>query len=121
MPYLRVSLSQKLTSEKAEELYRELSEAFEVLPGKTRDGVVLDLEDAKTMFLRGVLQENLVFADIHYVGNFAYNLKSKFTETVFAVFARVLGTKKDEASLTITEHQCWGIRGELRDKLYSDV
>jgi len=121
MPYVRVSVTQKLTPQKAEELYKELSATFEIFPGKSRDGVVFDLEDGKTIFLRGALQENLVFADINYMGTFAYNVKSQFTEAVFDVFARVLGTAKENASLTITERQCWGLRGALKDKLYSDV
>lgn len=119
MPYMRVSLTQKLDKEKAAELTKELSIACEVIPGKTRDLIIIELEDEKTLYFRSKFQENFIFADIHYAGTYNYQLKSKLTEALFEVFERVLGTPNDCASMTITEHQCWGSRGNLRDLLYS--
>ena len=118
MPYMRVSLTQKLTPEKAGELNKRLSEAFEVLPGKTRDFIIIELEDGKPLFFRSEFQKDFIFADIHYAGKFAFKLKNELTVAIFGVFESVLGTAKENASLKITEHQSWGALGELHDTLY---
>ena len=57
MPYIRVSATQKLTPEKQEELVNGLGEALSTIPGKDARGLIVDLEDGKTMFVGGARQE----------------------------------------------------------------
>ena len=120
MPYFRVSATQKLSPEKAKELTEGLGEALEAVPGKKRDMLILNLEDGQLISVGGNKQENFVFTDIHYCGSFPYTVKKRLTEAVFGVYAKVLGTKPECASLTITEHHNWGGFGSFHDDFYSD-
>jgi hypothetical protein len=120
MPYIRVSTSQKLTPEKQTELAKGLGEALSLLPGKDGRGLIVDLEDGKTMLVGARRQDNFVFADVRYYSNFEYQIKKKFTAAVFDVFKNVLGTTEDKAFLTITEYNNWGGFGDFKDEYYSD-
>jgi hypothetical protein len=120
MPYIRVSATQKLSGEKQAELVKGLGEALALIPGKDGRGLIVDLEDGKTMFVGGVKQENFVFVDVRYYSNFEYHIKKKFTQAVFAVFKKVLGTKPEQAFLTITEYNSWGGFGDFKDEFYDD-
>ncbi|MDR1589118.1 MAG: hypothetical protein LBS51_02885 [Oscillospiraceae bacterium] len=120
MPYFRVSVSQKLTEEKADELVEGLGIALEAVPDKKRFMLICDLEDGKRVYMGGKKQGNFAFADIHYCGSYTHQVKCKLTEEVFGVFSRVLGITPECASLTITEHHNWGGFGNFHDDFYSD-
>ena len=120
MPYIRLSVSQKLTQEKQEKLAAGLGEAISIIPGKDGRGLILDLEDGKTMYVGGIKQENMVFADVRYYSNFSYQIKRDFTVAVFSAIKKVLDTTDDKMSLTITECNSWGGFGDFRDEFYSD-
>jgi hypothetical protein len=91
------------------------------VPGKKRHMLILDLEDAKNIYLGGNKEDNFVFSDIHYCGNFPYTVKKKLTEAIFNLYEKTLGTKPECASLTITEHTNWGGFGDFHDDYYSDA
>jgi phenylpyruvate tautomerase PptA (4-oxalocrotonate tautomerase family) len=120
MPYFRVSVSKTLTPEQRKNITDGLGVALETVPGKKRDFLILDMEDGKTITMGGKEQDNFVFAQLNYYGKYAFSIKKKLTEAVFAVFSEVIGTKPECASLTITEHQSWGGFGDFRDEYYSD-
>ena len=119
MPYIRVSLSQKLTQDKQEELVNGLGEALSLIPGKDARGLIVDMEDGKTLYAGGVRQENMVFIDVRYYSNFPYQIKKAFTASVFEKVGKILGTSKEKAFLTITEYNSWGGFGDFRDEYYS--
>ena len=118
MPYIRLSITKKLTEEQQSELVNGLGEAIAVIPGKDHTGLMVDMEDGKTMFMAGVKQENLVFADVRYYSNFTHQIKKDFTIAVFDVFTRVLGTEKEKMFLTINEYNNWGGFGGFIDEYY---
>ena len=120
MPLIRLSATQKLTQDQQDELIKGLGEAISIFPGKEGRMLIVDMLDDKTMYLGGVKQENLVFADVQYFSNFEYHIKKDFTVAVFDAINKVLGTKKERMFLTITERNTWGGFGDLNDEYYKD-
>lgn len=120
MPYIRISAAKKLTETEQTDLVNGLGEALSIIPGKDGRGLIVDMEDGKTLFVGGVKQENMVFVDVRYYSNFAYQIKKEFTAAVFEKISSVLGTTKDRAFLTITEYNSWGGFGDFRDEYYSE-
>ena len=118
MPYIRLSISQKLTQEKQEDVVRELGKAISVFPGKDERGLIVDLEDGKTIYVGGVKQDNMAFIDVRYYSNFPYQVKKEFTASVFEALNRVLGTSTERMSLTITEYNSWGGFGDFIDEYF---
>ena len=120
MPLVRLSITQELTAEKRKALLDGIGEAISEIPGKEGRTLIVDLEEGKTMYLGGVKQENLVFADVKYFSNFSYQKKQNFTVAAFNAINSVLGTSKDRMFLTITELNSWGGFGDFKDEFYSD-
>lgn len=117
---MRVSLTQKLTEEKRKELVDGLGEALGVIPGKDGSMLIADVEDGRTMYVGGRLQDNFVFIDVRYFSRFEYHIKKKFTKAVFDAVHRVLGTAYENMSLNIAELSSWGGFGDFKDEFYSD-
>ncbi|MCL2125408.1 MAG: hypothetical protein FWH33_05405 [Oscillospiraceae bacterium] len=120
MPYIRLSVTQKLTPEKREELVTAIGEALSIIPGKSGRFLISDVEDGKTMYLGSNQQEDMVFADVRYHGNYEYKIKSDFTVAMFNAMNRVLGTSKDRMWLNITEFNTWGGFGDFKDDSHPD-
>ena len=120
MPYIRLSITQKLTQEKQEELAAGLGEAIGVIPGKDGRGLIIEMEDGKTMYVGGVKQDNMVFVDVRYYSNYSYQIKKEFTVAVFKAIRNVLETSNERMSLNITEFNSWGGFGDFRDEYYSE-
>ena len=120
MPYIRISVTQKLTPEKQQSLADGLGEAISKIPGKDASTLIVDVEDGKTMFFRGARQEDMVFADVSYFSNFPYQVKKAFTVAAFDAISEVLGTPKDNMCLTLNEYNNWGARGGFRDEYYPE-
>lgn len=120
MPYIRVSTTLKLNDEQQAALAQGLGKALESIPGKDGRGLILDVEDGKTMYVGGVKQDDFVFADVKYYSNFEYHVKKKFTVAAFNAMSRVLGTSKERMFLTITEYNTWGGFGDFKDEYYAD-
>ena len=120
MPYIRLSVTQKLTPEKQVELVTAVGEALSIIPGKDGRFLITDLEDGKTMFVGSNKQEDMVFADVRYHGNYEYQYRSDFTVAMFNAINKVLGTKKDRMWLNITEFNSWGGFGDFKDDAHPD-
>jgi phenylpyruvate tautomerase PptA (4-oxalocrotonate tautomerase family) len=120
MPLIRVSVTLELDDEKREALLSGLGEAIEKIPGKEGRTLIVDLEEGKTMYMGGVKQENMFFADVEYFSNFAHKYKQEFTAAAFAAVNKALGTEQNRMFLTITERNSWGGFGDFRDEFYSD-
>ena len=120
MPLMKLSVTQTLDREKREVLLKGLSEAIEKIPGKEGRALIVDLEEGKTMYIGGVLQENMAFADVQYYSNFEYHKKQALTAAVFDAISKAIGTAKNKMFLTITERNSWGGFGDLKDEFYSD-
>jgi len=121
MPYIRISITQKLTEEKQKEVVNGLGEALSKIPGKDGSKLTVDMEDGKTMYMGGVKQDDMVFVDVSYYSNFEYHIKKDFTVAAFDTINRILGTSKEKMFLTINEYNNWGAFGNYRDEYYSDV
>ena len=115
MPYIRLSITQKLTEEKRKELAAAIGEALSAIPGKRGAELISDIEDGRQMYLGSVKQEDMVFADVRYHGNYEYRYRSAFTSAVFDAISRVLGTPKNGMWLNITEFNSGGGVGNLKD------
>ena len=120
MPYMRISLAEKLTEEKRVELVEELGIALEEIPGKKRNMLMAELCDGVPFYMGGVRKEKFCFVDVRWFGNFEYHLKSNFTKAAFAAIDKVLGIPYNAISMNITEVTTWGGFGNFNDMYYKD-
>ena len=120
MPYMKVSLTHKLTDEKRSELLLALQDALWTIPEKKGVPVVIDYEEGKTFYTGGVKQDDFISVDVQYFSNMKYTRKKEFTEGACAAMEKVLGFSKEHMFLLITERNTWGAHGEFLDEFFTD-
>ena len=119
MAFMTVSVSRKITQDERDALLKGIGEAQSILPGKSAQELAVILEEDKPMYVSGLKQDNMVYANVKYTGRFTYKLKSEFTVATFEAISKALGTSKDRMMLSIDELECFGGFGDLKDIYYS--
>ncbi len=120
MPYMKVSLTQKLTDEKRTQLLEGLQNALWTIPEKKGVPVIIDLEEEKSFYILGKKQEEFIHVDVQYFSNFKYSQKRDFTRAAFDSMHEVLGWSKEKMFLLITERNTWGGHGDYLDEFVSE-
>ena len=121
MPYIKLSVSKKITPELEKKLVDGLGTALSIIPGKDPQWTMVEINDGLRMYFGGVRQEDMVFADVKYVGKFSYKLKREFTQAACKTISDTIGTPIDKICLTISEFNNWGAVGDFRDIYFSDM
>jgi len=120
MPYMRVSLSRKLTEEQRQILYTKLGEALRLIPGKEPGMLMAEIEDGRQFYAFGKKQENFAFVDARYFSRAEYHAKRDFAVAVMKAIEDVAGTKPECISMNIFELSTWAGFGDLNDEFYND-
>ncbi len=120
MPYIKISLAQKLETGPRAELARALGEALDLIPGKNGSMLIADIEDGKNIYMGGIPQDDFVFIDARYFSRFEYHIKKAFVKALFDAVHRLLGTPYEKISLNLTECTSWGGFGDFKDEYYCD-
>ena len=120
MPYMRVSLTKKLTEEEKHELYGKLGQALALIPGKEAFMLIADIEDGREIYCGGKKQDNFAFVDARYFSRFEFHIKKAFAQGVMAAIGEIAGTPKECISMTISEFSTWAGFGDLADEYYKD-
>jgi len=120
MPYMRVSLSARLTEEQRQSLYEKLGEALRNIPGKEPFMLIADIEDGRQLYAFGKRQENFAFVDARYFSRVEYHAKRDFAVAVMKAIGEVAGTKSENISMNIFELSAWAGFGDLNDEFYKD-
>ena len=120
MPYMRVSLSKKLSEEQRQSLYEKLGEALRHIPGKEPGMLMAEIEDGRQFYAFGKRQENFAFVDARYFSRAEYHAKRDFAIAVMKAIQEVAGTDKECISMNIFELSTWAGFGDLNDEFYKD-
>ena len=120
MPYIKLSISRKIEPDEEQKLVDGLGAALSKIPGKDPQWTIVEVNDGLKMYFGGKKQDDMVFADVKYVGRFEYHKKKEFTRAAFNAINDILGTPKDRICLTILELDSWGAVGDFRDQYYMD-
>ncbi len=120
MPYMRVSLSRKLSEEQRQSLYEKLGEALRNIPGKEPPMLMAEIEDGRQFYAFGKKQENFAFVDARYFSRAEYHAKRDFAIAVMKAIQEVAGTKKECISMNIFELSTWAGFGDLNDEFYRE-
>ena len=120
MPYITLSVSKKIEHEIEQALIDGLGIALSKIPGKEPQWTMVEVNDGLRMYFGGARQDDMVFADVKYVGKMEYHKKKDFTQAAFKAINEILGTPIDKICLTISEFDNWGAVGDFRDQYYAD-
>jgi phenylpyruvate tautomerase PptA (4-oxalocrotonate tautomerase family) len=110
MPYLSVTIGQKLEAAQREKLKTELGRLITIIPGKSESDLIVNIQD--TPLYMGGAEVPCVYIDLRVYTKTTEEAKKRFTRETFALITRDLGIPPERQYLTIGEYENWGYAGE---------
>jgi hypothetical protein len=114
MPLITINTALKLEKNQKDTLKTKLGQLISILPGKEEKGLMVDISDNHSMYLRGEEKKSCAFVEVRIKGTADFNAKQELTKAIFALLEECLGIKNDEAYINFLEFEYWGSRGILK-------
>jgi phenylpyruvate tautomerase PptA (4-oxalocrotonate tautomerase family) len=113
MPYISVTIGQKLEAAQKENLKTELGRLITIIPGKTEPALIVNIQDATSgsIYIGGA-QIPCAYIDLRMYTKTTEEAKTRFTRETCAYIAREFAIPVERQYLTISEHENWGYDGE---------
>ncbi len=113
MPYVVVSVSKALNAGQKETVKAEIGSLISLIPGKTEAVTMVRIEDGCALYKGGIPLANGAFIEIRLFGKSSAESEEKFTQAVFEMLEKQLGTAPGDIYLNILEMERWGTGGQL--------
>jgi phenylpyruvate tautomerase PptA (4-oxalocrotonate tautomerase family) len=111
MPYISITVGQKLSALQRQMMKTEFGRLISILPGKTEPDLIVNIHDGGAVYMGGA-EVPCVFIDLRVYGKADEEAKKRFAEEIFAYITHVLGIPPEHQYLTISEHDHWGYDGQ---------
>lgn len=105
MPFIEVKTNCKISS--PEQLKAALGEAITAIPGKSEAWLMVELEDAKTMYFKGSDEPCAMF-DVAIFGSATDSAYDDLTSRICSISRNMLGVSPDRTYVKYSELDRWG-------------
>ncbi|MDR1444890.1 MAG: hypothetical protein LBI94_08435 [Treponema sp.] len=112
MPYIQVTIGQKLSDPQKEALKSELGRLITIIPGRTEADLIVSIQDGGALYMGGI-KEPAVYVDLRVYTAADPDAKKRFTGELFSSITRQFGIPSSRQYLTIGEYDHWGYGGEF--------
>ena len=112
MPFVQLITPQKLSEQDKKNLWKEIGQATEVIPGKEAKTLILVISDDTSICLEGECQSAFAHIEVKYMGHYEYEYKKAFAVATFDAINKTIGTPIDKMAFNITECSGWGGFGD---------
>jgi hypothetical protein len=111
MPYISVTIGQKLEAAQKKKIKAELGRLITIIPGKTGPDLIVNIQDSGAVSMGGT-EAPCVYIDLRVYTKVPGEAKKRFTGEVFTFIAREFAIPVERQYLTISEYENWGYDGE---------
>lgn len=111
MPFIGTKVNVKVSKEQETQLKEELGRAIEIIPGKTEQWLMLELEDNCRMYFRGNQDSGMAFVEVKIYGKAEKRVLHELTGKICEIFEEVLGISSDSTYIKYEEVANWGWNG----------
>jgi phenylpyruvate tautomerase PptA (4-oxalocrotonate tautomerase family) len=111
MPYISVTLGQKLSDSQKEKLKSELGRLIALIPGKSEADLIVAVRDSDAVYSGGEAVP-CMYMDVRVYTKTTEEAKQRFTRETCAFIAKTFGIPVNRQYLTISEYDNWGYDGE---------
>ncbi|MFP3090252.1 hypothetical protein LQZ21_07990 [Treponema sp. TIM-1] len=112
MPYVQVTIGQKLSVPQKEKLKNQLGSLITIIPGKTEPDLMVSIQDSSSLYMGGT-EAPAVYIDLRVYTKTDAEAKKRFTRELFDYITREFGIPAARQYLTIGEYEHWGYDGEF--------
>ncbi|MDR2095936.1 MAG: hypothetical protein LBP76_10535 [Treponema sp.] len=111
MPYISVTIGQKLSALQRQMLKTELGRLISIFPGKTEPDLIVCIHDGGAVYMGGA-EVPCVYIDVRIYGKTENEAKKNFTKKIFAFIAHEYGIPPEHQYLSISQYAHWGYDGD---------
>jgi phenylpyruvate tautomerase PptA (4-oxalocrotonate tautomerase family) len=110
MPYISVTIGQKLEAAQKEKFVKELGRLITIIPGKAESDLIVKIDDGP-LYMGGEAAPS-AYTDLRMYTPTTEEAKQRFTRELSAYIAKNFAIPVERQYLTIAEHNNWGYDGE---------
>lgn len=110
MPYLALTIGQKLDAAQTQKLKEEFGRLITIIPGKSEADLIVHIHERDTVFMGGE-QTSCAYIDLRVYTKTTDEAKKRFTREACEFLRREFAIPLERQYLTISEHQNWGYDG----------
>ena len=111
MPFINSKVNVKVTPEQRTELKARLGEAIAIIPGKSENWLMLNLEDEQNMYFRGDDSEPIAFIAVNSYGEPNPGAFKEMTAELTKIYGDILGVAPDHMYVRYAATKDWGWNG----------
>ncbi len=115
MPFIRLQLGKKLTEEQVTAAYGVLAEHISLIPTKTIDNAMMQIDAGQDLFMHGEKGE-YAFLEVRLLGPSPAESKEAFVAAVSKGLQEKLGIDPKKTYVNILELDAWGSGGHFNER-----
>lgn len=116
MPYVNVTVANKLTGEQFTEIRTGLGQKIDVIEGKSEAVTLIKIDDATHFYKAGEELTSAAFVEIRLFGKAAFEEKQTYAKSVTEVISGAAGIDPRFITINYLEMLEWGGNGNLNAK-----
>jgi phenylpyruvate tautomerase PptA (4-oxalocrotonate tautomerase family) len=111
MPFISSKVNIVMTEEQKDTIRKRLGENISIIPGKTEDWLMVEIEDHCDLYFRGDKKQPTAFIEVKVFGEIRDTAARKMTEIVSGIYEKELGIKQNRIYIKYEEARKWGWNG----------
>lgn len=113
MPFIHVSLTQKVSPEKKKELAIGIGKLVEIIPGKKFEKAMVRIDDGCAIY-RGGVESQCAYTETKLRKPNEIERQTEYVEGLYQLFKEILGLDIPQCYFGMVELDTWGSRGTLK-------
>lgn len=116
MPFIKIKVSNEISSEKEEIMKSRLGKAIEIIPGKTEEYLLLEFEDNCHLWLKGDKDKPIAYIEAAIFGNENHIGFDLFTKELTDIISSELEIDPMNIYIKYEDIISWGVSGRFIDR-----
>ncbi len=111
MPYIRTTVSNKISESARENIKAKLGQAIALIPGKSEAWLMLAFEDNVNMYFKGKGSEEYAYVEVSLFGTTSDAAYDRLTAAISEIINEELGIDRANIYIKYEEAEHWGWNG----------
>jgi phenylpyruvate tautomerase PptA (4-oxalocrotonate tautomerase family) len=111
MPFINSKVNVPLSDEAKEVLKTKLGQAISLIPGKSENWLMVNLEDDCSLYFKGKNNTKMAFIEVKIFGHATDRDYDRLTEEISKIYRDVVGISQDKIYIKYEEVEHWGWNG----------
>lgn len=111
MPFINTKVNVAVSPEKEERIKAAFGQAITLIPGKSEDWLMVNIEDCQKLYFRGDKNTPNAFVEVKIYGSAVRSQFNSLTAEITRILGSELGISPDRIYVKYEEVQNWGWNG----------